>query len=163
MDSPIHDQEGRLIAALDVSTCRADHGDAMAGVIAALVHCAAQQIERDYFCRRYAHARIFYADGEGSAPEPALLAVDRDDLVIGATRAARQRFRLGLQPLAAPRPLGDLIGMGERASFRDGERAVLHQALARSGGNVTAAARRLGIGRATFYRRMERAQLACAH
>jgi transcriptional regulator of acetoin/glycerol metabolism len=163
LDSPIHDHEGRLVAALDVSTCRPDHGEAMAGVIAALVHCAAQQIERDYFCRRYAHARIFYAEGEGSAAGPALLAVDEDDLVIGATRAARQRFRLGPQPLAAPRPLGDLIGMGDRTSFRDGERAVLHQALARSGGNVTAAARRLGIGRATFYRRMERAELACAH
>lgn len=163
LDSPIHDHEGRLVAALDVSTCRPDHGEAMAGVIAALVHGAAQQIERDYFCRRYAKARIFYADGEGSAAGPSLLAVDQDDLVIGATLAARRRFRLGLQPLASPRPLGDLIGMGDRTSFKDGERAVLHQALARSGGNVTAAARRLGIGRATFYRRMERADPAHAH
>lgn len=163
MDSPIHDHEGRLVAALDVSTCRPDHCEAMAGVIAALVHCAAQQIERDYFCRRYAHARIFYADGRGPTAGSMLLAVDQDDLVIGATRAARQQFRLGPQSLAAPRPLGDLIGMGDRTSFRDGERAVLHQALARCGGNVTAAARRLGIGRATFYRRMERAELPCAH
>ncbi|WP_119390782.1 helix-turn-helix domain-containing protein [Taklimakanibacter lacteus] len=163
MDSPIFDPEGRLVAALDVSTCRSDHGEAMAGVIAALVHCTAQQIERDYFCLRYANARIFFAEADGSAGGPALLAVDRDDLVIGATRAARVRFRLGLQPLMAPRPLADLIGMADRTSFRDGERAVLHQALARSGGNVTAAARRLGIGRATFYRRMERVELACAH
>ena len=132
-------------------------------MIAALVHCAAEQIERDHFCRRYAHAKIYYADGEGSAAGPSLLAVDRDDLVIGATRAARQRFRLGLQPLTSPRPLGDLIGTDDRASFMDGERAVLHQALARSGGNVTAAARRLGIGRATFYRRMERTERTYAH
>ncbi|MCJ2179250.1 helix-turn-helix domain-containing protein, partial [Novosphingobium album (ex Hu et al. 2023)] len=42
----------------------------------------------------------------------------------------------------------------------DGERAVLRQALARSNGNVAAAARLLGIGRATMYRRMERAGMA---
>ncbi len=34
-------------------------------------------------------------------------------------------------------------------------RAELHRALARAGGNVSAAARELGIGRATFYRKMK--------
>ena len=162
MDAPIFDPQGQLVAALDVSSARADHGDAMAALISALVQDAARQIERDYFCRHFAHARIVYAPdqpGRGSA----LLAVDRDDLVIGATRAARRQFQLGNDRLAKPRPLADVLGTGEMTGFEESERAVLRQALARSGGNVAAAARLLGIGRATMYRRMERAGMGGMH
>ncbi|MCC6926105.1 helix-turn-helix domain-containing protein [Novosphingobium sp.] len=162
MDAPVFDPEGQLVAALDVSTCRADHGEALAALIAALVQDAARQIERDFFCRRYADARIVYAP-EGPARGSALLAVDRDDLVIGATRAARRQFHLGNGQLSSPRPLADVLGTGEQAGFEDSERAILRQALARSGGNVTAAARLLGIGRATMYRRMERAGMGGMH
>ncbi len=162
MDAPIFDPDGQLVAALDVSSARADHGEAMATMISALVQDAARQIERDFFCRRFAQARIVYAPeapGRGSA----LLAVDRDDLVIGATRAARRQFRLDTANLASPRPLADVLGTGEQSGFEDSERAVLRQALARSGGNVAAAARLLGIGRATMYRRMERAGMGGMH
>ncbi|MFM5930928.1 MAG: GAF domain-containing protein [Novosphingobium sp.] len=156
MDAPVFDPEGRLVAALDVSSCRADHGEAMAVMIAALVQDAARQIERAFFCNRFSHARIVHApDQTGRAS--ALLAVDRDDLVIGATRAARLQYALGAGRIDAL-PLGDLLGGTAHAPrFEDSERAVLRQALARSGGNVARAARELGIGRATMYRRMERA------
>lgn len=154
MDSPVFDPQGKLVAALDVSSCRADHGEAMAIMIAALVQDAARQIERAYFCNHFAHARIVHAPdqtGRGSA----LLAVDRDDLVIGATRAARLQYALGTGQIDMM-PLGDLLGGDRSVGFGDSERAVLRQALARSGGNVARAARELGIGRATMYRRMER-------
>lgn len=163
MDAPIFDPEGRLVAALDVSTARADHGEVTAGLISALVQDAARGIERDYFCRRYSHARIVYAATEKPGRGSALLAVDRDDLVIGATRAARQEFQLGNKLGLDPRPLADVLGTGMQASFEDSERAVLRQALARSGGKVAAAARLLGIGRATFYRRMERVGMDGMH
>lgn len=163
MDAPVFDPEGRLVAALDVSSARADHGEAMATMIAALVQDAARQIERDYFCMRYADARIVYSpDRQGSERRGrgiSLLAVDRDDLVIGATRAARLSLRLGSSPFDRPRPLADVMG-DTSSSFDDSERAILRQALARSGGNVTRAARELGIGRATMYRRMERVGIA---
>lgn len=162
MDAPVFDPEGKLVAALDVSSCRADHGEAMAALIAALVQDAARQIERAFFCNRFAHARIVHApDQTGRAS--ALLAVDRDDLIIGATRAARLQYSLGTGALEA-RPLGDLMGGGSPAAgFEDSERAVLRQALARSGGNVARAARDLGIGRATMYRRMERVGMLAGH
>ncbi|WP_204314562.1 helix-turn-helix domain-containing protein, partial [Stenotrophomonas maltophilia] len=41
----------------------------------------------------------------------------------------------------------------------DSERAFLRRALARADGNATKAAKELGIGRATLYRRMERVGL----
>lgn len=162
MDAPIFDPEGQLVAALDVSSARADHGEAMAGLITALVQDAAGQIEREFFCRHFAGARIVHApDLAGRAS--ALLAVDRDDLVIGATRAARRRLGLGAARKIAPKPLAHVLGQQSAPAFEDGERAVLRQALARSGGNVAAAARLLGIGRATMYRRMERAGLTGIH
>lgn len=158
LDAPVFDPDGRLVAALDVSSARPEHGDAMAAMIAALVQDAARAIERDYFCRRFAQARIVLA-GETQGG-PSLLAVDRDDLVIGATRMARRQLGLGADAALTPRPLADVLGQGSAAGFEDGERAVLRQALARSNGNVAAAARLLGIGRATMYRRMERAGMA---
>lgn len=162
MDAPIFGPEGGLVAALDVSSCRADHGEAMAMMVAALVQDAARQIERDYFCQHFAGARIVYAADRGGQGA-SLLAVDRDDLVVGATRAARRQFRLGAEAFARPRPLADVIGGESGSGFEDGERAVLRQALARTGGNVARAARELGIGRATMYRRMERVGLAGGH
>lgn len=162
MDAPVFDPEGRLVAALDVSSARAEHGDAMASLVGALVQDAARQIERDFFCMRYSGARIVYSpDRAGSAKGRgvALLAVDRDDLVIGATRAARLNLGLGNRPFERPRPLADVMG-DSSSSFEDSERAILRQALARSAGNVTRAARELGIGRATMYRRMERVGIA---
>ena len=159
MDAPVFGPDGQLVGALDVSSCRADHGEAMALMIAALVQEASRTIEREFFRRRFHDARIVLASADGDSARPALLAVDRDDLVIGATRLARQRYGLGSQAALSPRPLSDVIGAGQQAggSFGDGERAALRQTLARTNGNVAAAARLLGIGRSTMYRRMERA------
>ncbi|SFF99392.1 GAF domain-containing protein [Novosphingobium sp. CF614] len=159
MDAPIFDPDGCLVAALDVSSARPEHGEAMAAMIAALVQDAARAIERDYFCRRFAEARIVLA-GESRTGGPSLLAVDRDDLVIGATRMARRHLGLGTEARLTSRPLAEVLGTGPASRFEDGERTVLRQALARSNGNVAAAARLLGIGRATMYRRMERAGMA---
>jgi transcriptional regulator of acetoin/glycerol metabolism len=158
MDAPVHDPEGRLVAALDVSSCRMDHGPAMAEMIASLVRDAARRIERDYFCRHFADRRILFL-ADDAASGTALLAVDRDDLVVGASRAARLRLGLGAATRLDPQPLELLLGEGTSPSFDDADRAVLRQALARAGGNASAAARLLGIGRATFYRRLARAGL----
>ncbi|WP_447765072.1 GAF domain-containing protein [Sphingopyxis panaciterrae] len=157
MDAPVHDPHGRLIAALDVSSCRDDHGPAMAEAVGALVRDAARRIERDYFCRHFEGARIIFL---GDAPAGwELLAADRDDLVIGASRAARQRLGVTDAMLERPRPVAQLVGEGAPPSFEQADRTILRQALAQAGGNASEAARLLGIGRATLYRRMARAGL----
>ena len=93
-----------------------------------------------------------------------LLAVDGDDLVIGATRAARRALGLTAEGLARPVPAADLIGRarpdgGDEISAA--ERAVLLRALARSGGNVSKAAKDLNISRATLHRKIN--QLGLRH
>lgn len=158
MDAPVYDPHGQLIGALDASSCRDDHGPAMAEMIVALVRDAARRIERDYFCSHFADARIIFL-GDDAANGTALLAADRDDLVIGASRAARLQLGLNDAALADPRPVAQWLGSSQSPSFEDGDRAVLRQAMAQARGNASEAARLLGIGRATLYRRMARAGL----
>ncbi|SFJ84840.1 helix-turn-helix domain-containing protein [Celeribacter neptunius] len=156
MDSPIFGPDGQLIAALDVSSCRADQTEAYARLIAGVVAQTAKQIETEAFRAAFPKARIIA--GPEERPEGAvLLAVDQDDLIVGATRAARRAFGLGLEAQLTARPASDILGRDSSASALErAERAALKRAIARAGGNMSAAARELGIGRATLYRRMKR-------
>jgi Transcriptional activator of acetoin/glycerol metabolism len=160
MDAPIFGPDGELIAALDVSSCRADQTEAYARLIAGVVAQTAKQIETEAFRAAYPKARIIAAPEE--RPEGAvLLAVDQDDLIVGATRAARRAYGLGFGRQIAPRPASDILGRDDSSSALErAERAALKRAIARAGGNLSAAARELGIGRATLYRRMNRLGLS---
>lgn len=155
MDAPIWGPDGALIAALDVSTVRGGQGDEYNRLIAAQVAQAASAIEAMLFRASFPKARIVVAaeDRTGAA----LIAVDHDDLTIGATRAARKALGLPREGGIKPRPATDLLARDDdMRGFEKGERAAIKRALARSGGNVSNAAKALGIGRATMYRRMAR-------
>ncbi|MEY9120960.1 helix-turn-helix domain-containing protein [Bradyrhizobium yuanmingense] len=156
---PIYDHEAALAGVLDVSSCRADRTDAFASLIALAAGEAARRIEADLFRKVFAHARIVLtqaADGGCGG----LVAVDADDLVIGATRSAR--LALGIAPGGALRPVpaADLLGGdAARDHLAGGQRAVLQRALLRAGGNVSAAAKALGVSRATLHRKLKRFEL----
>ncbi|WP_290559626.1 helix-turn-helix domain-containing protein [Aestuariivita sp.] len=153
--APVFGSEGEVIGALDISTVRADQTSAANLLLVdALVQCA-RRIETAYFRLRHPGARIMVADVT-QADGTALLAVDPDDLVIGATRAARLAFDLGLDGPIAAQPAADLLGTpGAGRDIAQIQRSAILRALSRSSGNVSAAARQLGIGRATLYRRMK--------
>ncbi len=156
MDAPIFGPDGRLLAALDVSSCRLDHTEGFAGLIATAVVDAARRIESDFFQASFPGARIVMGPRHGRAGA-VLLAVDEDDLLIGATAAARRTLGLTDATLADPKPAADILCHGEAAGGLDAaERSELRRAIARAGGNVSKAARALGIGRATLYRRMDK-------
>ena len=153
IDAPIFGPEGDLIGALDVSSARADQTEAYNRLMGAMVLQTAQTIETEVFRQTYVGKRIIVTEGDGAA----LLAVDGDDIVVGATKAARRALGLVSSGTLAPRPAVDLIGRdGDGAGLDRAEKAALARALARADGNVTAAARALGIGRATIYRLMKR-------
>jgi len=156
MDAPIWGPDGRLIAALDVSSARTDT-ERWNGLIAAQVAQSARQIEAAFFRASFPGARIITAQPPGGDEAMLLIAVDKDDLAIGANRAARRAFGLEKEGQLRPRPASDLFGREDEATgFEKAERAALIRALARAEGNVSAAARALGVGRATLYRRMSR-------
>jgi transcriptional regulator of acetoin/glycerol metabolism len=156
--APLHDHEGRLAGAVDVSSCRADFVEPMLGMLAMCVADATRRIESALFRQAFTHARIILAPGAERGP-PSLLALDQDDLVIGATREARLALRLDDAALARRLPASALLE-GEAGdttpAFDAAERAALRQALARAGGNVSAAAAHLGVSRATLHRKMKR-------
>ncbi|MEM8776434.1 MAG: GAF domain-containing protein [Pseudomonadota bacterium] len=156
IDAPIFGAEGELLAALDVSSARSEQTESINSLIAAMVAQTAEKIEAENFRLAFPEARIIVAD-HAEADSSMLLAVDRDDIVIGATRSARKAFDLDATGALRPRPASDLFGREKGPTgFKKAERAAVIRALARSDGNVSAAARALGIGRATLYRRMKR-------
>ncbi|MBI5319759.1 GAF domain-containing protein [Bradyrhizobium sp.] len=151
---PVYDPDAKLAGVLDVSSCRADRTDAFTGLIALAAGEAARRIESELFRAVFARARIVLvpaADGQGNG----LLAVDADDLVIGATRSARLALGLpGDRPLR-PVPAADLLGGTDQDQLGGVERGLLQRALSRSQGNVSAAAKALGISRATLHRKLK--------
>jgi transcriptional regulator of acetoin/glycerol metabolism len=155
--APIYDHEGKLAAALDVSSCRADHTEAFVGLIAAAVAEAAKRIEAAHFRHAFPNARVVLAPNADPGAG-ALLAVDQDDLIIGATRAARLAYRLDDAALKRRLPAADLLAASESGQdeLERAEQAVLHRALARTTGNISAAARSLGVSRATLHRKLKR-------
>ena len=156
IDAPVRDHKGQLMGALDVSTCRNDHNEVFVNLISSIVMDAARKIEADFFKQAFPRARIIQT-GSSFDQSPALIAVDSDDLVIGATRAARKIFGLNDAMLQNTLPASDLLGLTSAYSeLIESEKSALKRALARTEGNVAEAARQLGIGRATFYRRMKR-------
>jgi transcriptional regulator of acetoin/glycerol metabolism len=162
--APIFDCEGSLVAALDVSSCRADLTEGFVTLISIAVGDAARRIEAANFQRAYPAARIVVAP-TASSTSNTLLAIDKDDWVVGATRSARMAFGITNDMLAKPLPASDLLRLetGEAGELGQAERTILKRALIRSNGNVTAAARNLGMSRATLYRKLLRHGVRAAH
>ena len=158
---PIHDHLGRLAGLLDVSSCRADATEGVLGLIAAAVADAARAIEAQTFRQAFHQARIVLAGDTGERNTAALLAVDRDDMVIGATRAARLALAITDERIAAQLAASEVLDTGSaEAELLEAERGAVRRALARSSGNVSAAARALGVSRATLHRKLHRLGLS---
>jgi transcriptional regulator of acetoin/glycerol metabolism len=158
--APIHDHDGKLAGVLDVSSFRADRTEGFADLITLAVTDAVRRIEADIFRAAFPKARIVLTpplDGHGCG----LLAIDVDDLVVGATRSARLALGLAPDRALAPVPAADLLG-GPGAALEqlgDVERGILQRALLRAEGNVSAAAKALGVSRATLHRKLKRFEL----
>lgn len=159
--APIFDHEGKLAAALDVSSCRADLIESFIGLVSMAVSDAARRIEADHFRMSFPDARIMLAPVPGSQ-SGVLLAVDADDIIVGASRSARQMLGITETTIERATPVGKFIQAPAAAgdALAMAERGVLQRALAEAGGNVSAAAKALGISRSTLHRKLRKAGLA---
>ncbi|WP_027488300.1 helix-turn-helix domain-containing protein [Allorhizobium undicola] len=158
--APIRDHLGQVTAALDISTCRNDVSELTLSMLSQAVRDAALRVETNLFRLAFPKARIVMLSHAGSPS--ALLAVDRDDLILGATRTARQILHIDDQAIARGLPAADALeeqGRVEGEDLLDAERAALRRVLSRTGGNVSQAAQVLGISRATLHRKMKRLDL----
>lgn len=157
--SPIRDHTSRICGVLDFSTCRDDTTELAMTMLSHAVRDAALRIEGNLFRRAFPEARIIMV-GSGYA---AFLAVDRDDIVLGATRGARLALGLDDQRLAAGIPAADLLnedGPKHSADLLEAERAALRRAITRNNGNMSRTAESLGISRATLHRKVKRLGLS---
>lgn len=163
--APIFDHEGNLMAVIDVSSCRADLTAGFSRLISVAVVDTGRRIETDHFSAKFSGARILLASVDSdqkpaldSQRGAALIAVDGDDLVIGATRSARSIYGLSNADLANPQPLASLHGenVDQAREYARAKHRIIQQALANSGGNVSAAARAMGISRATLHRKLNK-------
>lgn len=158
ISAPIHDELGRLAGVLDVSTRLPESIESFMDLISHSVAEAARRIEAETFRSAFSHARIVMVPGLESKA-CALVAIDSDDLVVGATHGARRALRLNTDLSARTYPASDLLGLDAAETLTRAEQSVLMRALARAGGNVSAAARSLGISRATLHRKLARLRL----
>jgi transcriptional regulator of acetoin/glycerol metabolism len=166
--APIYDHQGRLVAALDVSTGRADLIEDFVPLIAIAVFDSARRIEAENFRTSFPRARITIAPVADHHTAAALIATDHDDMVIGANRSARLQLRITQATIDKGMAAGTLIkGMTHAIdagdAFAEAERGVLSRALAEADGNVTAAAKTLGVSRATLHRKLKKMNLDRHH
>ena len=153
---PIYGATAELMGVLDVSSARRDQTKAINNLIAATIIGAARQIETLNFRTQFANDRVVLAGPEDGA-YCSLVAVNADDCIVGATRAARKLFGWGLEHDFKPVAATDIFKDGD--DFRGlvrGEKAAIVKAITRSAGNMSVAANELGISRATLYRRLNR-------
>lgn len=158
--APLFDPTGRLAGALDVSSCRSGL-EGLTGLIERAVTDAARRIEARAFREAFPQARIVLLP-ESSADRASvpMLAVDGDDVVIGATRAARVALKLTDETLKRGLPSPDRSADLASLDLDRAERATVRRALTQAGGNVSAAAGLLGLSRATLNRKLKRLDLA---
>ena len=156
--TPIRDHRGQVTGALDISTCRDDVNELTFSMLTQAVRDGAQRIESNLFRRAFPGARILMLPS-GNSTALSLLAVDKDDIILGATRAARLALLLDDAHLAAGIPASDALREDRHDSggeLAESERAALRRVLSRSNGNITHAAALLGISRATLHRKMKK-------
>ncbi|ARM90130.1 transcriptional regulator protein [Rhizobium sp. CIAT894] len=156
--APIRDHRGELTAALDISTCREDVSEMTLAILTQAVRDAAIRIELNLFRSAFAGARFLMVPTSTNSTA-ALLAVDRHDLVLGATRAARIALQLDDKRIAAGIPAADALqeaSISQQEEMVEAEKAALLRALSRTSGNVSQAAIALGISRATLHRKMKK-------
>lgn len=153
--APIRDHLGNIRAALDISTCRDDATESTMSILSQAVRDCAMRIETNLFRRAFPKARIVMVNASPNA----LIAVDRHDIVLGATRGARMALKLDDATISSGLPAADILGEDtndDGPGLEDAERAAIRQALSRANGNVSRAAVNLGISRATMHRKIRR-------
>ncbi|WP_158803992.1 GAF domain-containing protein [Acidisoma sp. L85] len=162
--APIFDHQGELAAALDIAYYGNAPSDGLIGLLTFAVREAAWQIEAANFRSAFGSARLISIP-DGTRACMGLLAVDEDDIVLGATRAARLMLGVTDGALRSGIPASDLQrgAIDHDDTIANAERGTVRRALARSGGNISASAKVLDISRATMKRKVKQHNLRREH
>lgn len=152
VSAPFFDDQGVLAGATNITYYGRASEQAPVGLLMSNISDATRQIEMDHFHQTFADDRIISIPGQ-TRSGAILIALDRDDVITGATRGARRVFGLTEATLGAGVIAGDLFNQSVD-TLLGAEYSVLRRWLIRNGGNVTASARDLKISRATIKRKI---------
>lgn len=162
---PVFDGQGQLAGALNLASFGNESTRPVAPLLREALFQAARRMEEQLLRGRYPGQRIMTLGPARGSSGP-LVAVNEAGDIVGATHAARTMLGWGAGQASPPEgPSGKyLTGTGVLAtrpcgvervtSFREAEEHVIRTALGLARGNVSAAARHLGISRATLYRKL---------
>ncbi|OSP53382.1 GAF domain-containing protein [Pseudoruegeria sp. SK021] len=156
VSAPFFDDHGTLAGAANITYYGRASEQAPVGLLMSSISDATRQIEMDHFHQTFADNRIISIPGE-TRSGGILIAVDRDDVITGATRGARRAFGLTGAALTAGVIAHDLFAKSLNTlddTLQGAEYSVLRRWLIRNGGNVTATARDLNISHATIKRKI---------
>ena len=107
--APIFDALGKLAGVLDVSAVATEGPDRPQQLALAATIASARAVEERLFREHFRHAWIVAALPSDDTAPALLLAVDEDQRLVGADRAARGAFALDDKTLAASSPLSSLF------------------------------------------------------
>lgn len=147
--TPIFGSDGSLAGCLSCSYRTSARDRDL--LVLSIVGSFARRIEIALFATAFPRSQLLLAARDGTEP-CALLAVDADDRVVGATRAARRLLDLSDPRLAEGFSSRDLFDLPDELAGAEARHIV--QAMARHRNNRSAVAKALGISRSTLYRKL---------
>lgn len=153
MAVPVYNSIGELAGAMDISSFTAENVLPAAPLLMDALLTTARRVEEKLFHDRFGQDMIVTL-GPSTSSSSMLVALDRDGHVRGATHASRRHMNWPEGELSNLPALLPLLDAQEEPSFRRAEAQVIHSALATVHGNVSAAARLLGVSRATLHRKI---------
>jgi AraC-like DNA-binding protein len=116
---PIFDPEGRACASLDLTRDEAERSNASDKVVRVLLEWAASAITERWFRMHYRRYWIIAARHQEVMDTSIILAVDPDQVLVGADRRVRQLLDGRSLRIESKPPLSALFGVGS-AVFKDG-------------------------------------------
>lgn len=151
---PIFDAQGRVAGALNLASMNGKTEKPIDKLLMETLAQSGRRIEEQLFRNSYAGQKILTLGSVRGCSAP-LVSINDQGEITGATYAAREWMGWTDQTIAQHPNLLNELEEGSEISFQKAEENVIRSALAVSQGNVTQAARGLGISRATLYRKMK--------
>ncbi|WP_408872853.1 helix-turn-helix domain-containing protein [Gluconobacter roseus] len=153
MAVPVYNSIGELAGAIDISSFTAETVLPVAPLLMDALLTTARRVKEKLFHDRFRQDMIVTL-GPSASSSAMLVALDRDGHIRGATHASRQHMNWPEGELSDLPALLPLLETQEEPSFRKAEAQVIRSALVTVHGNVSAAARLLGVSRSTLHRKI---------
>ena len=154
MAVPVYNSIGELAGAINACSFVAENVLPAAPLLMDALQTTARRVEEKLFHDRFREDMILTL-GPSTSSSAMLVALDRDGHIRGATHASRQHMNWPKGELSGLPALLPLLDSQEEPNFRRAEAQVIRSALGTVRGNVSAAARLLGVSRATLHRKIK--------